>query len=227
MRAVLAAQHGAIPSTSWRWLLIAEPYSQTPLETLGNAGVGVALIGIGALAVRVAWAARLLRPLAAVGAMALSVYVAHALVLAWGLDASPASWTALGWFSATALLGAWCRQHLWRGSALRVGPLEWGLRSLNRWAAPRDSDGRYDSARPSAATACSHKDHWRGAASHPAPHPTRRGHRCPTPIRRHPRVGTAPQPAAPRPLGDVTSPQQCRARGLGPGTVPRRTRYVR
>ncbi|MFE0577082.1 DUF418 domain-containing protein [Streptomyces sp. NPDC058874] len=82
VREVLGGQFGAVPSTSWHWLLLADPYSQTPLETLGNAGVGCALIGLCALAARHAVGARLLRPLAVLGAMALSAYVAHALVLA-------------------------------------------------------------------------------------------------------------------------------------------------
>lgn len=38
VREVLRGQFGAVPSTSWEWLLVADPYSQTPLETIGNAG---------------------------------------------------------------------------------------------------------------------------------------------------------------------------------------------
>ncbi|MDG4858484.1 heparan-alpha-glucosaminide N-acetyltransferase domain-containing protein, partial [Streptomyces sp. T-3] len=50
--AVLGSQYGAIPSTSWDWLAVAGPYSQTPLETIGNAGVGAALIGLAVAAAR-------------------------------------------------------------------------------------------------------------------------------------------------------------------------------
>ncbi|MFC5722843.1 heparan-alpha-glucosaminide N-acetyltransferase domain-containing protein [Streptomyces gamaensis] len=127
VRAVLARQFGAIPSTSWDWLLIAEPYSQTPLETLGNAGVGGALIGL-AMAFTNPRVLRLLRPLAVVGAMSLSVYVVHALALAWPAYGAR-SWQALGWFSAAALAGACAWRYAWRGSPLRHGPLEWALRS--------------------------------------------------------------------------------------------------
>ncbi|MFE6692162.1 DUF418 domain-containing protein [Streptomyces sp. NPDC057743] len=126
MHAVLARQFGAVPSTSWDWLLIAEPYSQTPLETVGNAGVGSVLIGL-AMALtcpRILW---LLRPLAVVGAMSLSVYVVHSLALAWFAHGA-GSWQALGWFSLAAVAGASAWQFVWRGTPLQHGPLEWVLR---------------------------------------------------------------------------------------------------
>ncbi|MFJ7203441.1 DUF418 domain-containing protein [Streptomyces sp. NPDC098789] len=127
VRAVLAQQYGAIPSTSWDWLLLASPYSQTPLETLGNAGVGAALIGGFVLLARGRLAARLLRPLTALGAMALSAYVVHALVLA-GPANGAASWGALAAFCAVALVAAWGWQRAWAHSPLRRGPLEHALR---------------------------------------------------------------------------------------------------
>ncbi|MFF4099661.1 DUF418 domain-containing protein [Streptomyces sp. NPDC001903] len=127
VREVLSGQFGAVPSTSWDWLLVADPYSQTPLETIGNAGVGCALIGLFVLAARRRAAARLLRPLTALGAMALSAYVLHALVLA-GPAHGAASWGALAGFAGVALTAAWAWQHLWRDSPLRRGPLEHLLR---------------------------------------------------------------------------------------------------
>lgn len=125
--AVLSEQFGAVPSTSWDWLLLASPYSQTPLETLGNAGVGAALVGSLALAARAARVARVLRPLAAVGAMALSVYVVHAVALAVFLR-GVSGWEALAAFSAVALAGCLAWSRLLRGTELRRGPLEWALR---------------------------------------------------------------------------------------------------
>ncbi|MFI6144039.1 hypothetical protein [Streptomyces sp. NPDC051109] len=91
VREVLRGQFGAVPSTSWDWLLVADPYSRTPPETIGNAGVGCALIGLFAPAARGRAGARLLRPPAALGAMALSAYVLHAPVLA-GPAHGAASW---------------------------------------------------------------------------------------------------------------------------------------
>ncbi|MFD9406012.1 DUF418 domain-containing protein [Streptomyces sp. NPDC059989] len=127
VREVLRGQYGAVPSTSWDWLLVADPYSQTPLETLGNAGVGAALIGLCALAARRRAGARLLRPLAVLGAMALSAYVVHALVLA-GPAHGAGSWSAWIAFSAAALVLTWGWQRLWAHSPLRRGPVEHALR---------------------------------------------------------------------------------------------------
>ncbi|MCM1968307.1 heparan-alpha-glucosaminide N-acetyltransferase domain-containing protein [Streptomyces sp. G1] len=127
--AVLGEQFGAVPSTSWDWLLLAGPYSQTPLETLGNSGVGAALIGLLALAARARRAAGVLRPLAAVGAMALTVYVVHALALAVFLRGW-SGWEVLGGFSVAAVTGCLAWGHFLRGTELRRGPLEWALRAV-------------------------------------------------------------------------------------------------
>ncbi|MFC7306389.1 DUF418 domain-containing protein [Streptomyces monticola] len=135
VKAVLDSQFGAIPSSSWTWLAVAGPYSQTPLETLGNAGVGAALIGLAVAFARAPLAARVLRPFAAVGTMALSVYVLHALALA--LFAYGATgWDVLLWFSAAAVLGCIAWQYVWRRTPLRRGPLEWALRALTVRSVP-------------------------------------------------------------------------------------------
>lgn len=127
VREVLSGQFGAVPSTSWDWLLVADPYSQTPLETIGNAGVGCALVGLFALAAHGRAGARLLRLPAALGAMALSAYVLHALVLA-GPAHGAGSWGALAGFAGVALAAAWAWQRFWAHSPLRRGPLEHLLR---------------------------------------------------------------------------------------------------
>ncbi|MFF2785878.1 DUF418 domain-containing protein [Streptomyces sp. NPDC058049] len=131
VREVLQGQYGAVPSTSWDWLLVADPYSQTPLETLGNAGVGCALVGLCALAARHGVGARLLRPLTLLGAMALSAYVVHALVLA-GPAHGAASWSAWLAFSGAALALTWAWQRIWAESPLRRGPVEHLLRVATR-----------------------------------------------------------------------------------------------
>uniref|UniRef100_A0AAU2JKQ6 DUF418 domain-containing protein n=1 Tax=Streptomyces sp. NBC_00049 TaxID=2903617 RepID=A0AAU2JKQ6_9ACTN len=128
---VLRAQYGAVPSTSWDWLLVADPYSQTPLETLGNAGVGCALIGLCVLAARYRLGGFLLRPLAVLGAMALSAYVVHALVLA-GPAHGVASWSAWIAFSGAALTLTWAWHRIWSHSPLRRGPVEHALRVATR-----------------------------------------------------------------------------------------------
>ncbi|MEJ8645846.1 DUF418 domain-containing protein [Streptomyces sp. MS1.HAVA.3] len=131
IREVLGGQYGAVPSTSWDWLLVADPYSQTPLETLGNAGVGCALIGLCALAARHGVGVLLLRPLTLLGAMALSAYVVHALVLA-GPAHGAASWSAWVAFSGAALALTWVWQRVWADSPLRRGPVEHALRLATR-----------------------------------------------------------------------------------------------
>lgn len=131
VREVLRGQYGAVPSTSWDWLLVADPYSQTPLETLGNAGVGCALIGLCGIAARYRVGVRLLRPLTVLGAMALSAYVVHALVLA-GPAHGAASWTAWLAFSGAALALTWVWQLVWARSPLRRGPVEHALRVAAR-----------------------------------------------------------------------------------------------
>lgn len=133
--AVLGGQFGAIPSTSWEWLLVADPYSQTPLETIGNAGVGCALIGLFVLAAQRRAGLLVLGPLAALGAMALSAYVAHALVLA-GPAHGAGSWTALAAFAGVSVAAAWGWQRAWADSPLRRGPLEHALRLASRGRTP-------------------------------------------------------------------------------------------
>jgi uncharacterized membrane protein YeiB len=138
IHAVLNAQDGTIPSTSWHWLLIADPYSQTPLEVLANTAIACALIALATATARNSAAAHLLRPPAAVGAMALSVYVAHGLVLALAFDVDDqgGSWSLLGWFTAAALVGAGAWRYLWQGSPLRRGPVEWALHTAVRRLCP-------------------------------------------------------------------------------------------
>ena len=41
VREVLGGQYGAVPSTSWDWLLVADPYSQTPAGDPRQRGRGV------------------------------------------------------------------------------------------------------------------------------------------------------------------------------------------
>ncbi|MFD0265508.1 DUF418 domain-containing protein [Streptomyces sp. NPDC127106] len=132
---VLGGQYGAIPSTSWEWLLVADPYSQTPLETIGNAGVGCALIGLFVLAAQRRAGVLVLGPLAPLGAMALSAYVVHALVLA-GPAHGAASWTALAAFAGVSVAAAWGWQRIWADSPLRRGPLEHALRLASRGRTP-------------------------------------------------------------------------------------------
>ncbi|MFI0976246.1 heparan-alpha-glucosaminide N-acetyltransferase domain-containing protein [Streptomyces sp. NPDC021093] len=128
---VLAHQVGAIPSTDWHWLLLSRPYSQTPFETLANAGVGAAVIGLCLFVVRVRPLAAVLNPLAVTGTMALSVYVVHAFAIS-NFVHGPDGWVKLLWFCTTAVVGCWVWQRCFARTALRYGPLESALRAVTR-----------------------------------------------------------------------------------------------
>jgi uncharacterized membrane protein len=118
------AGFGSSPG-EWRlsWLTGAEPHSGTTFEMVGSTGVAVLVI-VGCL-VLAETLPLLTAPVAAVGALALSVYTTHVVAL-WVLtDVSPAStrgFTTWAWFAVAALLGAWP----WRRAVGR-GPLEWLL----------------------------------------------------------------------------------------------------
>ncbi|MGY1985944.1 heparan-alpha-glucosaminide N-acetyltransferase domain-containing protein [Blastococcus sp. SYSU DS0669] len=106
-----------------RWLTGAEAHSGTTFEVVGSTGFAV-LVVVGCLLA----AERLPRvtdPVAAVGALALSVYAAHLLAIRVLMDVVPGRVQGAGtWlgFAAAALAGAW----IWRRTVGR-GPLEWLL----------------------------------------------------------------------------------------------------
>ena len=119
------------PVGEWRpaWLTGAEPHSGTPFEMVGSAGIAVLVMaGCLVLADLLPWPTA---PLRAVGAMALSVYTAHIVVLWVLLHVSPASTEGADvWllFALAALVGA----GLWRWGLGR-GPLE----RLLTWSSTR------------------------------------------------------------------------------------------
>ncbi|MER7111546.1 heparan-alpha-glucosaminide N-acetyltransferase domain-containing protein [Streptomyces sp. NPDC000229] len=125
VQAVLARQAGAIPSTSWAWLLVDGPYSQTPFETVANIGASLLLIGLAVAACRSGVVSALLRPLAVVGTMGLSVYAVHVIARA---ELHPHhGWPALGAFCGVSLVACAVWAFVFRRTPLRRGPLEWAL----------------------------------------------------------------------------------------------------
>ncbi|WP_193746349.1 heparan-alpha-glucosaminide N-acetyltransferase domain-containing protein [Demequina aestuarii] len=118
-------------TTLERWLT-DEPHSYTPLEMTENIGVACVVIGLSLLAASL-WP-RALWPLIAAGSMALTLYVAHLIVIAavgvemvW--QPSNVSFVVL----AAALVALAC---LWR-AALGQGPLERMLTAASTAAATR------------------------------------------------------------------------------------------
>jgi uncharacterized membrane protein YeiB len=69
--------------SSWWWLGVRAPYVATPFNLLGTIGVAMALIGAMLLVTRTRVGATLLKPVAAVGSMSLTVYVVHLIYLSF------------------------------------------------------------------------------------------------------------------------------------------------
>ncbi|MFI1377935.1 DUF418 domain-containing protein [Embleya sp. NPDC020886] len=137
---------GSVPVSDPAWLTVAEGHTGTPFEIVGAIGVALALLGLTLLACR-AWIGRIvLDPLICVGAMALTVYTAHLIVIErwFPLDAAQ-SWKRLLGFAVTALLLCWIWRHV-----LRKGPMEAALHVLSafpaRWV--RGSTRPAESTRP-------------------------------------------------------------------------------
>ncbi|MDT0309496.1 DUF418 domain-containing protein [Streptomyces sp. DSM 44917] len=131
------------------WLLVGAPHSQTTFSVVGNAGVAVAVIA-GALLALDRWAAarRVAAPLIAVGAMSLTAYGLHVLLIAVlgleELDGYPLR--VLLAFVAVACGFA----LLWR-RRFRRGPLEY---LMHRATAAVGSGARRGAALPAGPPGC-------------------------------------------------------------------------
>lgn len=120
---VTSGQYGTTPTTTWWWLSVAAPHSSTPFDMLHTTGVAVALLGAALLVSRVAGPA--LVPLAAAGAMTLTLYSAHVVLLASPyLPGEPVTSYAVQVLGALALATAW-------RAAMGRGPLEEGVAALS------------------------------------------------------------------------------------------------
>ncbi|MGH3888364.1 MAG: heparan-alpha-glucosaminide N-acetyltransferase domain-containing protein [Pseudonocardiaceae bacterium] len=106
------------PISSWWYLALPAPHSTTPVDMVRTLGSAIAVLGAALLLSRIPVVARLLRPLAAAGAMTLTLYCGHLLVLATGvLGDAPEMLYVLLIVGALAFGVAWQR---WLGQ----GPLE-------------------------------------------------------------------------------------------------------
>lgn len=132
---------GPVPTDDARWLLSSMSHTSTAPEVLGGIGVAVVLL-VGCL-----YAAerlpRLVSPLTAAGALALTIYVLHVLLMAWQETVGEESGRMAHWvngnaaevFFVFAVVGAF----LWRRTAGR-GPLEAGVSRLSKFVV-RGRDG--------------------------------------------------------------------------------------
>lgn len=116
-------------------------HSGTTAEVVGSGGVAVAIIGAlslldsaTGLGERVARVLRfVLSPVAAAGAMVLTLYTAHAIVLAIlrATAERPQRWDTPDWVFPALAIGALLIATVWR-RFVGTGPLELGLRALTR-----------------------------------------------------------------------------------------------
>jgi uncharacterized membrane protein len=67
--------------SSWWWLVERAPYTTTPFRMVHDLGIAIACLGLSLLITRSRLARRALGPLAAAGAMTLTLYTAHVIVL--------------------------------------------------------------------------------------------------------------------------------------------------
>lgn len=127
---VAVSPEGTTPTTTWWWLGTDAPHSGTPLDLAQTIGSALAVLGLMLLLGRLAnpLVQAVLRPLAAVGALTLTVYTLHVVFLNSPLD----TFDALPGYLvqiAVAALGALA----WRRAVGR-GPLESLVRVVARAA---------------------------------------------------------------------------------------------
>jgi uncharacterized membrane protein len=106
-----------MPNTTWWWLAAVSPYSHTPLNVLHDLGSAVAALGVILLLTHSG--AKVFSPFAAIGAMTLTLYSAHCILLTIDVldEERPmiSVWVQVISFMLFAVL--------WR-SAIGKGPLE-------------------------------------------------------------------------------------------------------
>ncbi|MBP2369501.1 heparan-alpha-glucosaminide N-acetyltransferase domain-containing protein [Pseudonocardia parietis] len=124
-----AGSYGTVPTTTPTWLLTAIPHSGSPFDVVGASGIAVAVLALCLLAARALGG--LLEPLAATGALALTLYTGHIVALALVGDTPQTTpWATTAAFCAVAVLLA----TGWRGLVGR-GPLESLVHSVSTRAA--------------------------------------------------------------------------------------------
>lgn len=128
---------GTVPVNDWAWLLVSSGHSGTPFEVYGAGGIALAVLGLCLIvAPYLRWA---VYPLAAVGALALTTYVGHVLVIRLAgsglVDGTPLAFVS-DRLDLTVLVGALVFATVWR-LLVRRGPLEWPLHAVSMWVAKR------------------------------------------------------------------------------------------
>lgn len=105
-----------LPTSTWWWLAVAGPHTNTPLALLSGVGTGALVLGLCLLVAR--RAEGVLLPLVAAGSMTLTLYSAHLLALSFEVHYEQ----PVLWFLVQAVVAV-VFAVLWR-RALGQGPLE-------------------------------------------------------------------------------------------------------
>jgi uncharacterized membrane protein len=124
-----------MPNTTWWWLTVMTPYSESPLSALHTLGTAMAVLGFTLLVTH--HGGKVFSPFAAVGAMTLTLYSAHCVILMIDLlDGNlpeVSLWVQIISFMVFALL--------WR-SSMGKGPLEAVISEASDWTRQRVREGR-------------------------------------------------------------------------------------
>ncbi|KAD3456028.1 DUF1624 domain-containing protein [Arthrobacter yangruifuii] len=116
-----------LPTDSWWWLTTLAPYSSTPLVLLHTIGTAVAALGIVLLLSQ----AGILRPLAVLGKMTLTLYSLHLLLLATGmLEDQPVLCLVVQLIMVAAFAYTWQQ-------FTSQGPLERTVSDASKWVRSR------------------------------------------------------------------------------------------
>jgi uncharacterized membrane protein len=122
-------RYGTVPTDSWWWLAVEAPHTGTPVDLAHTTGTALAVLGAMLLIARAAPV--LVWPLAAVGAMPLTLYSVHVTALA----AVPVESAERAGLTAGTLLAVHLAAALVIGTAVRVagrrGPLEAAVRAAS------------------------------------------------------------------------------------------------
>lgn len=148
-------------------LVTTEPHSSSPVEVLANTGVGLAVLATCLIVAD--RAPRIVAPLAATGALALTAYTGQLVVIA-ALGSSVVWEPQVGtWLALCGVTVAAC--WLWRAFFAR-GPLEWMLHTLAARASDVSPDELPPAGRPTGSTAAT-RTADPDTAPDPASHPPR------------------------------------------------------
>lgn len=113
--------------SSWWYLALSSPHSDASLDLLHTLGAALAVLGAALLVTRLPLATRILRPVADAGAMTLTLYSAHQLLLVPGVhEDAPYSFLLAMIVASTGFAVLWRRRF-------GQGPLEgWVTRAAGR-----------------------------------------------------------------------------------------------